>query len=563
MSDSYSQWKMTARFAAATQQAAATGDKVEWVHVIASDDTFTHEELDKLDDTVLKTIKQKQVTTISRVAITGSTVTITAVFTNKQNAADYQINTLLLVARYNNQEFLAGVSIANSKDTAFRMPSESPTEITEFTTRPQITLTTTGAISTSVDPVASATNERVDDVVKDLEEQITAINKDKQSLWERLSNFVNKTESATISGVMTFASTIIGNISGNSGTTNKLKTPRKINGVDFDGSKPIEVKASNDDDLVHKSGNENVSGRKVFKDRSKHYGGMSLSISDVNGNNAKNLSALSIDTPSATKVGEIDFYGQTFYTNPAIENQVNDNYTLGLQSGGTVVVGSGEAATGIMTSMQEKNMPSSISSNGQAEQLILVADNTLYIGSGYQEGGSSGKWIVLRDDGNTLFPGNVSAARFIGNADTATRLAKPRKINGVEDDGTKDITIPTDSDSGWKTLTLSKDFAPWGDNPALTPIYKIRNGVVTIKGVVHPTRGFKPNEEGTIAQLPKELLSNSKIEFSSVQQASSADKWNLVVRVNGGLSLRGYGDGNSFKPMAVDTWLPFSVTYVL
>lgn len=243
MSDSYSQWKMTARFAAATQQAAATGDKVEWVHVIASDDTFTHEELDGLDDTVLKTIKEKQVTTISRVAITGSTVTITGVFTNTQNAADYQINTLLLVARYNDQEFLAGISIANSKDTAFRMPSESATEITEFTTRPQITLTTTGAISTSVDPVASATNERVDDVVNDLEEKIAEINKDKQSIWERLSNFVNKTESATISGVMTFASTIIGNISGNSGTTNKLKTPRKVNGIPFDGTKDIKINA--------------------------------------------------------------------------------------------------------------------------------------------------------------------------------------------------------------------------------------------------------------------------------------------------------------------------------
>lgn len=43
-----------------------------------------------------------------------------------------------------------------------------------------------------------------------------------------------------------------------------LNTPRKINGTNFDGTADINVPASNDGDIVHKSGNETVNGDKTF-----------------------------------------------------------------------------------------------------------------------------------------------------------------------------------------------------------------------------------------------------------------------------------------------------------
>lgn len=45
-----------------------------------------------------------------------------------------------------------------------------------------------------------------------------------------------------------------------------LNTPRKINGTNFDGTADINVNAANDSNLVHRAGNENIAGDKVFTD---------------------------------------------------------------------------------------------------------------------------------------------------------------------------------------------------------------------------------------------------------------------------------------------------------
>ena len=50
----------------------------------------------------------------------------------------------------------------------------------------------------------------------------------------------------------------------NAETAKKLQTPIKINGTNFDGTSDINVPASNDSDIVHKSGNETLNGNKVF-----------------------------------------------------------------------------------------------------------------------------------------------------------------------------------------------------------------------------------------------------------------------------------------------------------
>lgn len=246
MADSYTKWVMTSKFAEAMQSASQSGNKIEWVRVVSSDDTHAFSDLPGFDKTTLDTARARQTALVNSVTVKGNTVTLTALFTNYKNEIDYYIRTLFLVAKYNGAEFLAGASIANTSDSAFRMPAASVTEITEFTTRPQISVTSTGVISTTVDPVTAATNERVNGVETTLQTQIDAINEDKVSLRAEFAKYVTKGISETISGVKTFTETIVGSITGNAGTATKLKTARKINGVVFDGTKDIELKADTD-----------------------------------------------------------------------------------------------------------------------------------------------------------------------------------------------------------------------------------------------------------------------------------------------------------------------------
>lgn len=84
------------------------------------------------------------------------------------------------------------------------------------------------------------------------------------------SNLVHKTGTETIAGNKTFTGNntftqnISGNLTGNSDTTTKLQTPRKINGTNFDGTADINVNAANDSNLVHLTGNETIAGSKTF-----------------------------------------------------------------------------------------------------------------------------------------------------------------------------------------------------------------------------------------------------------------------------------------------------------
>ncbi|WP_165314695.1 pyocin knob domain-containing protein [Weissella sagaensis] len=78
------------------------------------------------------------------------------------------------------------------------------------------------------------------------------------------SAVVHNSGNENITGTKTFSSTISGSVSGNAGSANKLTTARKINGVNFNGTGDINVKASNDSDIVHKSSNETIGGNNTF-----------------------------------------------------------------------------------------------------------------------------------------------------------------------------------------------------------------------------------------------------------------------------------------------------------
>lgn len=92
---------------------------------------------------------------------------------------------------------------------------------------------------------------------------------------------------------------------------------------------------------------------------------------------------------------------------------------------------------------------------------------------------------------------NVGVAKWLGNANTATKLQTARTINGVAFDGTKDITIEAGGGGGDVTAAGDNNFT--GTNTFNKPI-TVRDGALAgIGGTI--TLGTKPNSATTQAKI--------------------------------------------------------------
>jgi hypothetical protein len=486
MADSYSNWVMTTAFVNNSQAALNAGNKIEWVSIKSSDDTHALSDLAGFNDTTLSTASIKQTANISSVTITGNTVTVTGLFNSNDNTADYYIRTLFLVAKYNGTEFLAGTAIANTSGSAFRMPAASNTEITEFTARPQISVTNTSAISATVNPVASATNERVDGLEDDLQGQINDINTDKHNLWNKLSDYVTKATAETILGVKTFTQTIVGSITGNAGTATKLETARKLNGTIFDGTSDITIPINGTDEVVGgvKTFNKQIIG--AFSTRFATFtdfttvaanmntyagqwrvGGVAVLNSPTVGMTYYVVEVIPDISGTAGVIRVTQFgNGNTYY------NVVNAGLLTGwskVAKDETVMHLSGDE-----TVNGNKLFLSPISVGGNGTKLNLdsveLSGNIPYIDFHFANDAADYTSRIieiakgaLSVNGVSMSGGNISGA-LIGNADTSTKLKTPRKINGTNFDGTADINVNAANDAnlvhntGAETVAGNKTF---------------------------------------------------------------------------------------------------------
>lgn len=92
---------------------------------------------------------------------------------------------------------------------------------------------------------------------------------------------------------------------------------------------------------------------------------------------------------------------------------------------------------------------------------------------------------------------NVGVAKWLGNANTATKLETARTINGVAFDGTKNITIEAGGGGGDVTAAGNNNFT--GTNTFNKPI-TVRDGALAgIGGTI--TLGTKPNSATTQAKI--------------------------------------------------------------
>lgn len=121
--------------------------------------------------------------------------------------------------------------------------------------------------------------------------------------------------------------------------------------------------------------------------------------------------------------------------------------------------------------------------------------------------GTSNDVLSIRDDASkmTLISNNKAfatvthegVAKWLGDANTATKLKTARTINGVAFDGTKDITIEAGGGGGDVTAAGDNNFT--GTNTFNKPI-TVRDGALAgIGGTI--TLGMKPNSATTQAKI--------------------------------------------------------------
>ncbi|MFK4781357.1 hypothetical protein [Lactococcus petauri] len=440
----YNNWVITKKYASTEVAAISTQNKIEFVRFISSDDKFAQSDLESFDDLVLSTIKTKSKFPVSSVKISGSTVTVTGILNSTGNTVDYDMNTLLLVCRYNGAEFLAAATTAQ---TPFRLPAENTAEVTEYTIRPQLTLSNSDTVSTVVDPVSPATNERVDDEVEKLQDQINSANTDRKSIWDKIADLVDKSTNQTIAGIKTFTSTIVGNISGNAGSATKLKTAQKVTltgdasgSATFDGTQAV---------------------------------GLATTLASIAQSNAT-----SSVSPN---------YNETFTTVDSVKTDTKGRVT-----------GTNTKTVKLPVAYVHPNVSQSDTTSTEAPNngsTFDVVDSVKRNGQGHVTGVNT-KTVTMPTQTNVT-----------GNAATATKLKTARAINGTTFDGTQDINVKASNDSdivhksedetiaGKKTFTEETTFAKVKSSddakvstysaisaPTAKVSYMKKNGVVYVTG---------------------------------------------------------------------------------
>lgn len=144
-----------------------------------------------------------------------------------------------------------------------------------------------------------------------------------------------------------------------------------------------------------------------------------------------------------------------------------------------------------------------ISAAGNGNLILQASENQIVA----MQSGSVPQWSVVSDEANTktsaYLHSNLAATYtpatgvvWEGNANTATKLATARTINGVPFDGTKDITIEA---GGGGDVTAAGDNNFTGTNTFNKPI-TVRDGALAgIGGTI--TLGTKPNSATTQAKI--------------------------------------------------------------
>lgn len=170
-------------------------------------------------------------------------------------------------------------------------------------------------------------------------------------------------------------------------------------------------------------------------------------------------------------------------------------------SNGTAAGSQGQVIFGVKPSTA--TVQANITSSTTGALNYIATENT---GHYFKIGNNTASTSITTDEGKSAIFShnafefaritNVGVARWLGNANTATKLETARTINGVAFDGTKDITIEA---SGGGDVTAAGDNNFTGTNTFNKSI-TVRDGALAgIGGTI--TLGTKPNSATTQAKI--------------------------------------------------------------
>ena len=484
--DQFSQPVLSKKLLTIIANSTNSTNQIIFKRAIASSDKYKLDDLSGFDDTSISTIKKASETVFSNVTIDGNGIQLTAIFSSNGNDSNYDINTILFTAEYGGQEFLAFSQIANYSLT---VPAGSAKEVFNLTLKPKIIIDSVKNISTTVNPSGVATIEYVDSHDSELQKMIDEGDDERRNILTKFSDYILKSGNPqTVDTKLTFTE----KINGTTTRADALATPRTINGTNFDGTANISVKASNDSDLVHNTGNETVAGTKTFS---------SPIVGSITGNAG---TATKIQTPRKLKVNLASTADQTFdgsadqvgigvsgllpvnsggtgrtdglakpLTTPILDNTDLNTLTTAGQYSRAMNVGITNypsGSTGSYFSLEVR-----VGGSGNGNNIFQeYADTNL--GNVYQRTGSNvpiawSAWKKVSDDstvvhnkGNETILGDknytgklqkngVDVATKNDNVASATKLATPRTIGGVAFDGTADISLPGVNTTGNQNTT--------------------------------------------------------------------------------------------------------------
>jgi hypothetical protein len=169
-------------------------------------------------------------------------------------------------------------------------------------------------------------------------------------------------------------------------------------------------------------------------------------------------------------------------------------------SNGTTAGSAGSISFGI--SPADEPVQTRISTDNLGGLFYHTSTNQPHI---FRVGKNTDVFVIRNDDTKVAFLSNNNpfatvthdgVAKWAGNANTATKLATARTINGVPFDGTKDITIAA---SGGGDVTAAGDNNFTGTNKFNKPI-TVRDGALAGTGGTI-TLGMKPNSATTQAKI--------------------------------------------------------------
>lgn len=229
------------------------------------------------------------------------------------------------------------------------------------------------------------------------------------------------------------AITIVNNTSGNAGSATKLQTARKINGVDFDGTKDITIDAggSGGHTILNSSGT-------AMTQRSKLRFNNATVTDDANND-------VTIITPSGTSGNYLPLSGGALTGN--VTPTTDSTLSLGTSNlkfntmYADIFYGalSGNAKTA--TTLQTARTINGTSFNGSAN--ITTANWGTARNIGIVNSDGTGTAVTTSVNGsanvNLKLPATIKAT-LTGNASTATTLANARTINGTSFNGSANIT---------------------------------------------------------------------------------------------------------------------------